>query len=295
MARSAPGDPLHSARFEPKRRAGRPGPSRPSSLPESGRRDGAHDGIALILEEEPDLAHGLSQADRTAATNLLRAPVLRVDSPRWEPPELDPARTFGLLVLDGLLGRRVQLGRARSTELLGVGDILRPWDAPTAWDLVPPKVSWRVFQPARLAVLDERITAMIGRRAELIVAFSGRLLRRSRHAAYLAAAGHVTRVEDRLRLTLWHLASSWGRVTPEGVVVPFRLTHEVLGEIIGAQRPSVTVAMGDLQRSGQVIRNGDGAYILTGRADQALDAAYKHEGPLRTPELTRCQASKAGG
>ena len=29
-------------------------------------------------------------------------------------------------------------------------------------------------------------------------------------------------------MLLWYLAERWGRVTPDGVIVPLRLTHETL-------------------------------------------------------------------
>lgn len=243
--------------------------------------------FARILDEDPELGQGLSDADRRAATALLQARVISVGIPRWEPPGFDPEQTFGLLVLEGLLGRRVLVGNAISTELLGAGDILRPWDEPNLWNLVPPELSWRVYRPARLAVLDERITAIIGRRRQLIVAFSSRLLRRARHSAYLGAITHMTRVEDRLLLTLWHLASNWGRVTLEGVVIPYRLTHAVLAEIVGAQRPSVSVAFGELQRRGDVIRRSDGCYALPNKPEEVLKRLHKPRAdPLFTPNET---------
>jgi acetylornithine deacetylase/succinyl-diaminopimelate desuccinylase-like protein len=68
----------------------------------------------------------------------------------------------------------------------------------------------------------------------------------------------------KLLATLWHLASNWGRVTPEGVYIPFRLTHEVLGEILGAKRPSVTTAMTQLQRRGEIAIGAGGGYLLKG-------------------------------
>ena len=220
--------------------------------------------FALILREDPDLGQGLSPADRSAATSLFRAPMLHVNGPRWEPPDYPPATTYGLLVLDGLIGRRVKIGRAVGTELLSSGDILRPWDEPVAWEMIPPELEWRIFAPARLAVLDDRITALIGRRPQLIVNFSERLLRRARAANYLMVVSHLPRVEDRVLATLWHVASCWGRVTPHGVSIPFRLTHEVLGEIVGAHRPSVTVAMQTLTGRGQVKRTPDGGFLLVG-------------------------------
>jgi hypothetical protein len=220
--------------------------------------------FAYILSEDPDLAEGLSVEERRIATRLLRAPVIFVNTPRWTPPDTMPAHTLGLLVLDGLIGRRLRVGPATATELLSSGDILRPWDQPTRWNLIPPELDWRVFRPARLAVLDERVTNFICRRAELVTAFTSRMLRRAHYGHYLMAISHLTRVEDKLLATLWHIASTWGRVTPEGVMIPFRLTHEVLGEIVGAQRPSVTQAMGQLQQRNEVTRGAHGGYVLIG-------------------------------
>ena len=158
--------------------------------------------LAFVLKEEPDLADGLSPSDRRAAVAAFRARVITVGRPRWEPPELDPATTYGLLVLEGLIGRRVRIGPAVGTELLSCGDILRPWDEPTLWGMIPPELDWRVFRPTRLAVLDEQITTLIGRRPQLVVNFSSRILRRARSVAYIMAISHHTRVEDKLLVTL---------------------------------------------------------------------------------------------
>lgn len=215
-----------------------------------------------ILDEDPDLGAGLSDEDRLAAARVLVAPVLEVTGPRWQPPEYDPQIAFGLLVLDGLLGRRLRVGRAAATELLSCGDILRPWEEPLLGGLHQFSLEWRVFHPTRLAVLDADITMLIGRRPQLVVNFSSRLLRRTRSAAYLMAISHQTRVDQRLMETLWHVANSWGRVTPRGIRIPFRITHEVLSEIIGAQRPSVTTALNRLVAQEMVIRERGGTLIV---------------------------------
>jgi CRP/FNR family transcriptional regulator, cyclic AMP receptor protein len=170
---------------------------------------------------------------------------------------------YGVLVLDGLLGRRLELGEAASIELLGRGDIFRPWQRPPE-SAIPARVDWRVLSPLRLALLDERITAWIGLRRELTVAFAARLVRRANAAAYLAAIGHVKRVEERLLAMLWHLGSNWGHVTPQGVRIPFRLTHAVLGELVGAHRPSVTIGLRKLRDRGELAQTEDGKYLLTG-------------------------------
>ncbi len=219
--------------------------------------------VVHVLHEDPELAKALSEEDRRELTQALRAPLITVEDGSWQPPVYEPDRTYGLLVLDGLLGRRLRVGAATAIELLGQGDILRPWQK-VQESAIPASVEWRILSPARIAVLDERVTRVIGRRPELSVAFSSRLLRRCQTADYLAAVGHLTRVEDRLLAVLWHLATNWGRVTPQGIRIPFRLTHQMLGELVGAKRPSVTIGLRYLREQGEVARSRDGRYLLTG-------------------------------
>jgi CRP/FNR family transcriptional regulator, cyclic AMP receptor protein len=258
-ARARANGNVDAAELRPEPKANGPSPRAPSRA----RRPSGQQ-VAFILAEDPELGEGLPPNVRHAAMELLRARVIVVNRPRWQPPELDPRTTYGLLVLDGLIGRRIRIGRAVSTELLSAGDILRPWEEPCLWNLIPPEVDWRVFRPTRVAILDERITKLICARPELAIAFSGRLYRRARHAEYIMAISHLPKVEHKLLATLWHLASNWGRVTLEGVYIPFRLTHEVLGEILGAKRPSVTTAMTHLQRRGEVAIGAGGGYLLKG-------------------------------
>ena len=49
-------------------------------------------------------------------------------------------------------------------------------------------------------------------------------------------------------MLLWHLADRWGRVRSEGVLLPLRLTHSVLADLVAARRPTVTTALAELGR-----------------------------------------------
>jgi CRP/FNR family transcriptional regulator, cyclic AMP receptor protein len=217
----------------------------------------------FVLREDSDLAEGLDAESRERATRLIRAAVLDLPVGPWEPPEEEPG-AFGLLVLDGLIARHVLVGSSASLELVGPGDILRPSDESLAAAIVPTSAEWEVVVPGQVAVLGRDATMVIGHWPELIAAFSARFLRRTANQAFLMAAANFTRVEDRLLATLWHLSGTWGKVTPDGIVLPFRLTHEMLAQIVGARRPSVTLAMGALKREGRLIRRDDGFYVLTG-------------------------------
>lgn len=219
-----------------------------------------------VLEEDPELAAGLDPTSLQLATRHAIAAVETVAPGVWEPtrPADGGNGHVGLLVLDGLLMRDVTFARAACTELLGRGDLLRPWDWEREVVTVRPDVVWTALQPVRLAVLDRRITAILGRWPELISAVAARAVRRSAELATSQATSHLTRVDARLELLFWGLADRWGRVGPDGVVLELPLTHQVLGRLIGAQRPSVTTALSDLARRRVVERRDDGAWILRG-------------------------------
>jgi hypothetical protein len=61
---------------------------------------------------------------------------------------------------------------------------------------------------------------------------------------------------------MWLLAESWGRVTPAGVTLPVVLTHEALGALIGARRPTVSLALAELMERGAVVRQRTGWLLL---------------------------------
>jgi len=226
----------------------------------------AGNAFVRVLEEDPELAAGLDPTSVQLATRHAIAAVEIIAPGTWEPtlPADGGAGSLGLLVLDGLLMRDVLVAQATCTELIGRGDLLRPWDWERDVLTIKPVITWTALQPVRLAVLDRRITAVMGRWPELVSAVVARAVRRSFELATNQATSHLTRVDARLELLFWGLADRWGRVGRNGVVLELPLTHQVLGRLVGAQRPSVTTALSDLSRRGLVERREDGAWILRG-------------------------------
>ena len=238
-----------------------------TSQPRRSRRRHEHHGggrTALILEEDEDLARSIPSRERGRAAALLRARVIAYERSLWEVPRLDPDTGYGLLMLNGLIARRVRLARAVAVEILGPGDVLRPPDDLPLGTHDQLRAEWKVFQPARFAVLDEQITSQLTESTGLSLALAARLTRRARRLTYLLAISHLARVEDRLLATFWHLAGNWGRMTEGGMTVPVPLLHSDLGHIVGARRPTVTLAMTSLRDRRLVIRQRDGSYLLPG-------------------------------
>jgi CRP-like cAMP-binding protein len=220
--------------------------------------------VVRVLDVDAGLAEALGPHAAAAADHLV-ARVLHVPRERWLPLEDPrvPEGGFGLLVLEGLLVRRVELAGRSGAELLGPGDLLRPRPAAES-SVVPGDVSFRVLSPARLAVLDRPFTARAARWPDVAGELMGRLMSRVRGLAGRLALLQVPRVEVRLLGVFWQLAERWGTVSREGVIVPVRLSHELLGEIVGARRPTVTTALSMLAERGEIVRRRDRTWLITG-------------------------------
>jgi CRP/FNR family cyclic AMP-dependent transcriptional regulator len=218
---------------------------------------------AHVLEHDRELAARLEPSRRTAAERASLARVLRVSPGSWDAREHAQAAAggHGLLVLDGLLVRRVGLEGRLAAELLGPGDLLRPLEHDGEEATLPFEASWRVLAPLRLAVLDARWSARMSAFAEIGIGMTARALARSRRLANMFVIASYPHLEDRLWLLLWELADRYGTVRPEGVHVPIPMTHQVLSELAVARRPSVSTALARL--SGRVERVRDG-WLLSG-------------------------------
>jgi CRP/FNR family cyclic AMP-dependent transcriptional regulator len=226
--------------------------------------DRHHVRLARVLSEDPELAEAIPPALRARAISECIAPVARLRRGRWPDEWADPLRDgIGILVLDGLLIRRVGVDGRYGAELLGDGDLLRPWQGEDAEPSLSRTTGWRVLQPSRLALLDKRVAERFARYPELTGRLVARALERSRNLALNMAIVHHPRIETRLHMLFWHLADRWGRVGPDGVTLPLRLTHSVLADLVAARRPTVTTTLSDLASAG-LVRAVDQGWILSG-------------------------------
>ena len=202
-----------------------------------------------IVDADPDLAdlldaRGLERARREAITR-----VQRLSPGAWDAAAAhEPAEHHrGFLIIDGLLSRTVDVLGRRCVELVGHGDVMRPWRWDDEGSHVRAEIGWTALEPTRLAVLDHELVLRMVPWPQLGLELFNRGTRRAHHLAVALAIAHHQRVDDRLLLTLWHLAERWGRVHPDGIVVPLPLGHQRLADLVGAQRQSVTTAMGGLR------------------------------------------------
>ena len=213
-----------------------------------------------VLELDPDLGDGIPRSQLDAARHACRAETFEVRRGEWEPEVSAPNASdgFGLLVLSGLVCRRVVQGQRYGAELLGPGDLLRPWDRIGDWSSIPTASDWLVIEDARLAVLDRDFAGRCVGFPQIGVGLIRRGPLRSRYLAMLFAIVSERRVETRLTMLFWHLADRFGRMRGEWVEIPVPLTHRILSELVAARRPSVSTALTKLQEQGVLHRTPEG-------------------------------------
>jgi CRP/FNR family transcriptional regulator, cyclic AMP receptor protein len=224
-----------------------------------------------VAEELPEIVEHLDPEQQELARTQLVADLLTVRAGKWTPeiPRSEPGH-LGLLVLSGLLARDVVLERPLATELVGRGDLLKPTDRDGRDAPIPFDVVWTVFQPARFAVLSPEFTRALGQWPPAVEAVVRGASSRVHGLAITMAVSNLRRVDTRVLVLLWYLADRWGRVTPDGVLVPLRLTHETLARLVGAQRPSVTTALRQLEEEGRLRRTPERGWLLPGDPPEVM-------------------------
>ncbi|MFL5827623.1 MAG: helix-turn-helix domain-containing protein [Thermoleophilaceae bacterium] len=220
-----------------------------------------------LLEDDVGLGEGLPRERLTEAERQLTAPAIELSPGRWR-FETDPPgpAALGLIVVDGLVGRTQFVGKINAVEFLGPGDVVRPWTYGSEQiSALPVGASWEVFRTSTVALLDDDFSRRAAQWPEVAAAVVERVVARSRSLAFSLAVRQLVRVDERVLLTLWYLADRWGRIRTGGRTLPLpELSHEVLGRMVSARRPSVTTALGRLRERGLVERHPDGSWILHG-------------------------------
>jgi CRP/FNR family transcriptional regulator, cyclic AMP receptor protein len=228
-----------------------------------------------LLDLDPDLGALLDSARREQAQRELIVRTHRLPIGPWDVSHLAgaSAQHIGLLIVNGVLARELIISDQVSMELLGPGDLVRPWQSTSQTALLPVDVVWTMLSPLTVAVLDRRFAAAMTRYPEVTAALLDRVSERSLRLATTQAISQLTGVDRRLKALFWHLAERWGRVSSDGVIVPLALTHRILGQLVGARRPTVSAALADLVTGGELTRRTDGSWLLPGATPDARSFA----------------------
>lgn len=214
---------------------------------------------------QPDVLGGIAPDAKPLAHRHLVARTHELEPGVWRVPVERPEAFegwIGVLVLDGLVARSVAFDDLCAQELVGPGDIVRPWDDDSVFASVPATAKWSVVAPTHVALLDDRLAAAACRWPSAVAALFARTVGRSRSLSVHLAISQARKADIRLLLLFWHLADRWGVVSRDGTVVPLRLTHERIAQLVCLRRPTVSMTLQRLSDEGTLVRRADGSWIL---------------------------------
>jgi CRP-like cAMP-binding protein len=261
--------------------------ARLSGHPHLGRRKPLSPSLyTYLLDADDDLAQEFDVRMRLAVRQVATARVLDAevgacDLSRW----FDTVGSgLGLLLLDGLIAVDARVGDRTATELIGPGDLLQP-AFPLAENLLERSEAFRALSAARFALLDAEFAERVRPWPQIMNALLRRAGRRIADLDVLRAITSQPRLEVRLVLLLWHLAARWGRVDPAGIRVSLPLTHRMLGQLVGAERPSISHALARLAQAGMVT-GAAGDWHLHGTVEDHLEALIERTARLGEPRET---------
>jgi CRP-like cAMP-binding protein len=216
-----------------------------------------------LFDIDADFAGGLDGGEFEVARRALLVRTAAVARGEWDPPRTASASALGILIVDGILVRELSLGESiRYAELLGPGDLIRPWQQDDAGGLLPWRCSWRAAESCTIAELGPEIARAAARWPEVTAALTSRAIDRSRRQAIAAAIPSLVRIRDRVVVLFAHLAERWGHVTCEGIILRAPLTHQLIASLTATRRPSVTTALSALNEQGLVTRRDEHEWMI---------------------------------
>ena len=226
-------------------------------------------GRIALLDVDPDLGGRKTGPELTALRDRITTPVYRLAVGAMpSPPELKRDGHLGFLLLKGLLLYEVSACGRATAELLGPGDLVRPWAQDLSGTL-SSKAKWVVLEQALLADLAA-VTARPGESGDVLEALVSRCADRAEAVAIQRSITAHVRVDVRVLAYLWHLADRFGVVVPGAVKLDIPLTHAVLARLVGARRPTVTTALQRLMQLGYLRREGR-VFVLLGDASAVTE------------------------
>jgi CRP/FNR family transcriptional regulator, cyclic AMP receptor protein len=220
-----------------------------------------------LLAVEPEVGRFLTADERVAAEEL-SLPVREVGrGPLDIDSVLSDANAFAAFVLEGLLLHRLQIGEQSALRLLGPGDVVSlSANGPS----LLAESRYTSAAPTRLAMCGNEVLVAAHRWPRIVAGLHVLAAEQNGRLEMQLGICQLPRVEDRLLAVMWLLAESWGTVTSHGTRLPLALTHDALGGLIGASRPTVTLALRELAERGAMVRQSGGWLLLEGPPEPSV-------------------------
>ena len=238
-----------------------------------------------LLDMKLELTRRLTPEQR-AELSAISLPVVRIGRGSFRLDSvLGPQNAFAATVLDGIVVYAVTIGDQSGIQLLGPGDLLvLPGD-----DVPPPwldNCAYRAVAPTRLALLGNEFLWVSRRVPEVARALHESTGDQIQRLSGQLVICQLPRVEQRVLAMMWLLAQSWGQVTTGGIRLPLALTHETIGALVGARRPTVTLALRKLTEEGSIIHQDTGWLLLEAPPESEAGSSSIKASKLELRELS---------
>lgn len=225
---------------------------------------GETEGVVRLLDVDPSLARGVERRSLDAAREALTAEVRLAQPGTWEGAHDIPSSPLflGYLILEGAFTREIASSGRPSLEILGPGDLVRPWVIPPELDAMHVAEEWALISEGRVAIIDEDFYEEAQPFPSVLTVMMDRVVARARWLGFQVALCQLPRIDHRLLLTFRYAAERWGVECADGVKLPIRLSHRNLAAMIGARRPKVSTAITALSDQGMIEQDKDGTWTF---------------------------------
>jgi CRP-like cAMP-binding protein len=210
----------------------------------------------------PEIVAHIPQGDHELAHRVLSVPTLRATDEPLDDILTSMPTAFDFIIVDGIVLKQTSYAGRHALELYAPGDVLAPPLTAGRQIKSPSISSYRAHGDVLLAVLEERFRAAARRWPGLSDVLLDHLARQTHRASMRLARLHLSRAEDRTLALFSDLAERLGRVTPNGILIDLDFTHDLIGQMIASRRPTVSLALEQLSRAGQLTRTDDGRWNL---------------------------------
>lgn len=232
-----------------------------------GRQLPDRSGDLALLRHDAELRGAVDPADRLLAERAVVVPWIGLaDGPWRAPPEVQ--QQGPAILLEGTLIQEVQLRDRTSAYLFGPGAVLH--DLADHDASLPSEMSWTSVGESRIALLDRRFDAAARRWPGLWYVIHRRFAEQLKTAARWNCAIGLPRVEQRVLAVFWLIADRWGVMRPDGIAIRLSLTHESIGRMVAARRPTVSLALAGLAVEGLLTSTDRGEWLLAPGSRAAL-------------------------
>lgn len=246
--------------------------------------------LASVADHDAEIAAALPQGDRLVVRRALAGPLITIEAGARKIGALNGGQDcIGAYIVSGVLVRATHVGQVALPELLGPGEIVAPLRDHDG--TVPAREAVTAVEKTTCIVLGRSTAQALSGRPEILEIVVERMAAQRSRATTLGAIAQLPNVDLRLLAVLWHIAETWGRVGRDGCVVPFPLTHQMLGWFVAAGRPTVSLAMKRLGSAGLVSRCEDGTWLLAPGSSEALRTMLDVDG-ARPDMVLRARATR---